>query len=237
MDSIKIASGPLADMLKQFSAKYRLGNGEAGNGERISVLCSLLSAPRTTAENWFKKDVLPTAEKARKLQLLLSLCGYEADERTALSPTIRTFIDTIVTVVSVEQAAQELHGTTDSILIWVRAQVHPKKMQDIVAFNEKHSLKRQAKIKEWKRILADNGFISQSERASAVPKMQDSEPRLADDVIVHQARALGAAICSTGVLSDDARKKAIRQAIGHEQLAELIGDLQRLSMANFNLNT
>lgn len=245
MDQKKSVSGPMAELLRQFSVAYRLGKGEAGSGERLAVLGNILEAPRSTLEGWFKECTPPCGKRAPKVQLLLSLCGFEADERTQLSPMLRLFFDTVVTASTVEDAAKELGVLPENVLIWVRGEISPKSTAPLVAFNEKHAEKRQAKIRTWKRTLQENGFTvlaASSPPAGIKPVpvpvvVQQAvvasrcDTRIADEALIYQMRALRAMIRTCGVLSDEGRKKAIRQAVGYDELAELLGDVQRLMMA------
>jgi DNA-binding transcriptional regulator YiaG len=242
MSSVKI-TGPFVDILKQFSLEHRLGHGEAGNSERLAVLCNVLDAPRSTVENWFKNDITPTSGNMRKVELMLSLCGYESEERRSFSPMIRLFVDTLTTTVSIEEAAQQLGGTSENIKNWVRGTSQPKNVQDIIAFNDLHTSQRVAKVKEWRRCLEDGGFIvavSKTEevvlvKATSVPgESEKVDMQQIDQAIAHQAKALLSMIRSSDVLANGARKKTIRQAVGYDDLAKLVGDLQRISMADFN---
>ncbi len=246
MSSVKII-GPFVDILKQFSREHRLGHGEAGNGERLAVLCNVLGAPRSTAENWFKNDIMPTSGNMRKVELLLSLCGYESEERRSFSPTVRLFVDTLTTVVSIEEAAQQLGGTSENIKNWVRGTSQPKSLQDIIAFNDLHAAQRTAKIKEWHKCLEDGGFIVSATKTQesssvkvtsvAVGAEETVDIQQIDQAIAHQAKALLSTIRSSGVLANGTRRKAVRQSVGYDDLAKLVGDLQRISMADFNLTT
>lgn len=243
----KVVSGPFTDLIRQFSVRHHLTTGEPGSTERLAILGSLLEAPRSTVEGWFKNSVPPAAGKARKVQLLLSLCGYEADERSELSPVMRVFADTLSTVISVEAAATELGLVPDNMHIWLRGQKQPKDIDSVVRLNEKYTDKRLAKIRVWKRTLQEHGFVSDGavpEKKSIpivtepqeTPVPQGCSTEHADETIIHLMKALGTMLRMCGVLSDDARKKAIRQAVGHAEIADLLGDLQKLYQAPFNLS-
>lgn len=236
-------SGPLAEMLREFSSKHHLTVGEPGNSERVSVLAALVDVPRNTMEEWFKRYTLPSGIRVCKLNLLLSLCGYEADERKKLSPVVRLFGDTLATVVTLEEAANEIGVTPKNPLFWLRGDAQPKQVQQVTDFNQKYAERRSAKIRLWKGALEENGFVEKYETVSdrkPIPPpatdLRSCDAEFADQTLIHLMKALGTTVRMCGVLSDDKRKKAIRQAVGHAELADLIGNLQKLSMASFNLS-
>ncbi len=231
-----------AQAIEQFAKKFNLHQFAAENIGHFTTLCHVLEYPRASVKGWFKRGIPPTAERARKLQLMLSLCGFDSQERKDLNPIMRTFFDTISTVVSVEDAAEEVDGKPKNLLNWVRGTSEPKSFVKIIDFNQRHSHAREAKIKEWRTLLKNSGFITAESHqvaathvATQVPSPKSVDTSLVDGAITHQAMALHASITSSGVLADDQRRKFVRQGIGHEALAELIGSLQRLLMANYDL--
>jgi hypothetical protein len=243
-----VSREPLVEILREFSMKHHLLVGNHGNSERVLALSSIIGTSHSTVDDWFKKFTVPTGIRMCKLNLLLSLCGFETVGRKDLTPLVRVFSDTFATVVTLEEATKELGVSASNLLIWLRGDTQPKQTQQVIDFNQKYAEKRLAKTREWKRLLEDKGFavpsVTFSDRKSfdstqivpQPPFTEQGDSKLADQMLIHLMQTLSISINMGGVLSDENRKKAIRQAVGHAEIANLIGSLQKLSMASFNLS-
>lgn len=242
MNTVKttILEGPLSELFPKFAQSFSLVPGSPGMYSKSHRIADIISCPKNSVTDWFRKGTIPTGERFAKLGLVMSLCGYEILERNAFDPTVQTFIDTVITVTGVNEAAQQIDVKPENILTWFRGEIKPKSIGNIIAFNEKYNIQREKEILKWKKALEESGFIpsSISEVQPIISPLVKKEEKVivptktkeSEDVIIYLLKALQVSL-RTDVLVDEEKKKAIRQAIGHWTLAELISNLQKVSLA------
>lgn len=242
---------PLVELLPRFTNDFNLGEGQVKSISKSAVIARIIDVPSPSTRLWFFRGIQPTGERRSKLTLLMSLFGYVATERAELDKTMLTFADTIATVIDVDKAIKETGFSRKKITAWLRGDEKPRRLEEVSSFLRRHSKEKEERINLWKEELRKCGFaitpspdvlafgpnlrvVQSGNDGNVSTLIQGGALTKEDEVLVSLLKALRVQVGSTGVLFDDVRKKTIRRAMGHAEFADLIGDLQKLSMAHYD---